>query len=851
MTATTTAPPAAPRLEARVDAITGLRAVAALAILVYHAAGITGFIGVSGVTGALLARGDLAVSVFFGLSGLLLFRPWARRIVDGTPAPGVGLYLRRRALRILPGYWATVIVAMTLIAEAGGYSVKQWVQMLLLVHIYDPAAQWPNGGLGPAALGQMWSLAVEVAFYLLLPVIAWLIGRYARRGETRDRRAARAMTALFAMGAVSFLFAIVMFYPERIYWLYALLPHHAVFFAVGMGIALLLVWADGDSPGARRAGRLRDTIAASTPLCLVAAAVSYLLLSTPIVGRFGDPYTTLLHEEVRLVLHTCITFLLIAPLVCARPGQTGYARRLSGPVMRFLGQISYGIFLWQFVALEAIYRFTGTPYFSGGFWYVLPLSLLITLLLATLTYYLLEAPFSRVQGSMTAQAAAPARESVPLAPLPEKRPEAPKAAEPRPTRPEKPEKPVKPAKVKRPAGEHIDALDGVRAVAALAVLVFHVAAKTGLTEGWGAWLASRGDIGVAIFFTLSGLLLYKPWARAALAGTAAPDTRAYLLRRLFRIVPAYWLVAAVALTLFNQAHSASQWFWAKWLLLLQIYDVDSWWQRAEGRGIEQVWSLSVEIAFYLVLPLLGAVLTWLAGRAVSVAARAVRLLVALLVMAALSMGVVFVAHLPGVPPEINMILPRYLLWFAPGMALAVLAVWAELEPDGRLARFCSGVSRLAPLSWTMAVAAYAVASTPMTGPLHLGVAPAQEGTGKALLSALVGLFLVAPSAFAGRRGLATLIFGNPVVRYLGKISYGIFLWQFVVIYGYYLVIGNTLFLGGDFWQVLGIAAAGTIVLSVLSYHAVEEPFHKLGRYLGRPSAARDRDRAAQVESADA
>ncbi|NUT43263.1 MAG: acyltransferase, partial [Thermoactinospora sp.] len=485
-----------------------------------------------------------------------------------------------------------------------------------------------------------------------------------------------------------------------------------------------------------------------------------------------------------------------------------------------------------------------------GFWYVLPAAGLITLVLATLTYYLLEAPFSRVKGGTTAPAAPAAASPVPAgapsAPAVVPSPRAPEPAVVTPPRPKR-------ARPARPAdGGHINALDGIRALAALVVLVFHVAAKTGLVEGWGAWLASRGDIGVAIFFTLSGLLLYRPWAKAVLAGTRAPRSRPYLLRRLFRIVPAYWLVAAIALTVFNQANNASQWFWAKWLLLLQIYDVDSWWQRAEGRGIEQVWSLAVEVAFYLVLPLLAALLGWPARRAAGMAGRAGRLLAGLGLMAALSLGVVFAAHLPGVAPEANLLLPRYLLWFAPGMAMAVLSAWAELEPDGRLARFCSRVARLAPLSWAMALLVYAIASTPLTGPLHLGAVPAQEGVSKAILSALVGLFLVAPSAFAARRGgLANLVFGNPVARYLGKISYGIFLWQFVVIYGYYLVIGNTIFLGGDFWQVLGIAAAGTLLLSVASYHAVEEPFHKLGRYLSQPSAAGNRDRAAQVEPADA
>src|SRR3954469_14740045 len=85
---------------------------------------------------------------------------------------------------------------------------------------------------------------------------------------------------------------------------------------------------------------------------------------------------------------------------------------------------------------------------------------------------------------------------------------------------------------------HQDALDGVRAVAALAVLVFHVGADTGHTakNDTTAWLLSAGAIGVPVFFTLSGLLLYRPWAASLLLdGHHHPRTGRYLWRRAVRI----------------------------------------------------------------------------------------------------------------------------------------------------------------------------------------------------------------------------------------------------------------------------------------------------------------------------
>src|SRR5216684_333370 len=94
---------------------------------------------------------------------------------------------------------------------------------------------------------------------------------------------------------------------------------------------------------------------------------------------------------------------------------------------------------------------------------------------------------------------------------------------------------------------HQNALDGLRAVAAGAVLVTHVGGLTGyvLTGTPASWVVSRGNIGVPIFFVLSGLLLYRPWAAAALAGPPAVRVTTYLRRRALRILPAYWAVVPV------------------------------------------------------------------------------------------------------------------------------------------------------------------------------------------------------------------------------------------------------------------------------------------------------------------
>src|SRR5688572_16339952 len=86
------------------------------------------------------------------------------------------------------------------------------------------------------------------------------------------------------------------------------------------------------------------------------------------------------------------------------------------------------------------------------------------------------------------------------------------------------------------------AVEGLRAAAALLVVLTHVAYWTGyVNAGFLGGLASRGDLGVAVFFVLSGFLLSRPWLEAAFRGDPAPDARRYAVHRAARLLPGYYL----------------------------------------------------------------------------------------------------------------------------------------------------------------------------------------------------------------------------------------------------------------------------------------------------------------------
>jgi peptidoglycan/LPS O-acetylase OafA/YrhL len=413
---------------------------------------------------------------------------------------------------------------------------------------------------------------------------------------------------------------------------------------------------------------------------------------------------------------------------------------------------------------------------------------------------------------------------------------------------------------------HQDALDGLRAVAAGAVLVTHVGGLTGyvLTGTPASWVVSRGNIGVPIFFVLSGLLLYRPWAAAALAGPPAVRVTTYLRRRALRILPAYWAVVLLALPVLSPGPARHAWPWIQYLLLIQNYDTHPWWLGTGAPGLAQAWSLVVEVSFYLALPLLAAALTWFACRgrraASDVSLRARRLLAGIAVLGASSFGWTVLTYYPHAEFWFSATLPPLMIWFAAGMAIAVASAWAAAEPgpDGPASRFCRAVASSAGMCGLVAGSAFAIACTPVTGPEFISVLSLWSAEIRLALFTVVALALVAPVAFAPqparrvpRASLGTTMhrylrsggqpagpmllcraLGSPVPRFLGKISYGIFLWQ--------------LFIGAAFFAVLhlkspfqgvytGLQAAGilaaisvlTIAAATASYYLIERPARRL------------------------
>jgi peptidoglycan/LPS O-acetylase OafA/YrhL len=380
------------------------------------------------------------------------------------------------------------------------------------------------------------------------------------------------------------------------------------------------------------------------------------------------------------------------------------------------------------------------------------------------------------------------------------------------------------------------ALDGVRVVAAFAVLLTHIGGQTGFefTGSPASWVVSRGDVGVPIFFALSGVLLYRPWARAALDDRASTATGPYLWRRAVRILPAYWAVVVVALVTLNRGHVYSVSAWVQYLLLVQNYNLHPWWDGTGAAGLQQMWSLVVEVSFYLALPILGALLASFARRAgPDVSRRARRLLAGIAALGLSSYGFAVLAYHPHLRLWLGETLPRLMSWYAVGMAMAVMSEWAraERDPDSAGARYCRTLTASAEACWLIAVLAFVLACTPLAGPQTLALPTLWDIEIKTALYTVIAAGLLAPVAFAPdyRPTWASRALSNGVMSYLGRISYGIFLWQFVVIYAVFrLIHARTVFQGVVYawWDVLGlfvICGAATVAVASVSYYLLERP----------------------------
>jgi peptidoglycan/LPS O-acetylase OafA/YrhL len=377
----------------------------------------------------------------------------------------------------------------------------------------------------------------------------------------------------------------------------------------------------------------------------------------------------------------------------------------------------------------------------------------------------------------------------------------------------------------------------------LLVFAFHAHAFAGAPEVWvlgvvpvTPWL-NRGFLGVQLFFVLSGFLLMLPWAKAYYYRNSPSSIRDFLRRRLLRILPAYYLhLAVLFLALVPVVHSyefllspEGRWNIFAHLSFTQFFFPST----ATGAGINgALWTLSIEAQFYLLLPLVARLFL---GK---------RLLIGLALALTLSMlwrylsshqlldtalqlssnhHPIFYEPTTGTAQELTPFLaqmfllnqfPSQAFHFAMGMAMASLyarlgAAGCTTSLEGAGGAIFAGLSALSFL--------YVAGSFPLLD-------PASWSSGLWYgLNAIADALLVFTSCYPNPISLRVL--GNPLLRVVGIMSYGIYLWHVPVCF----LINRYLVRPGmdprnAFYE--NIVAAGLISLTMayFSYLYVEKPF---------------------------
>jgi peptidoglycan/LPS O-acetylase OafA/YrhL len=397
----------------------------------------------------------------------------------------------------------------------------------------------------------------------------------------------------------------------------------------------------------------------------------------------------------------------------------------------------------------------------------------------------------------------------------------------------------------KPRGKRSEAVFGIRGLAALALLTVHVAMFSGLfgtralgeprppSNFAGAFLVSGFPSFIGVFFVLPALFLYLPIAKAIIAGERRPPLVGNLARRLIRLLPAYYAMYLVVLVALNRDAITGVWYVLRPILLLQVY-LPTPFRPNLMNGMEITWTVPSMVQWYLALPLIAAATHRFAARGTTPAARARRLMLPVPILIAGGLGWLFLVKAQGLDNRMVFWWPQ---GFAPtigiGMALAILIALAQVSPKDT-SRLLRTAAVRPNLFWAGAVLVYLVNCARPFSVIGMDAIYSVSGLLVTyLMVALFGLLTALPLVTPGARPhLCQAILAKAPVAYLGRISYGIYLWHFAVMHFYLqpraVLDGHArpireLYGICGFVQLESVTIAGAVVLASISYFLIERP----------------------------
>ena len=376
--------------------------------------------------------------------------------------------------------------------------------------------------------------------------------------------------------------------------------------------------------------------------------------------------------------------------------------------------------------------------------------------------------------------------------------------------------------------------DFIRASACFIVLFHHLAQRIDFRSGLGAnpvaqVFNSVGGFGVAMFFVLSGFLLARPFWQALDAGRPMPSLRIYALRRAARILPGFWLALSVtfvlSITVFG--FRPDSWLWLRYLSGLLLVSDWHWTTLFPVEINGPLWSIGFEVSSYVLLPLGFLALFGLArGRLTGWPARLAWLAV---IAAAIGAHWLFQAHIRVDPLRkgweygLQGGAKTWMPWFNPFGFFAMFAIGAlAAGVQVRIAHLRSFLLDIVLLA-ALVAAGWIVWSSGIEGGGEfygwLRV-PYQFPT----FHLLIGLALAtAPSSV-----LIGRLLDAPPIAWLARISFGVYVWHYLVLELVRLYAVPDMAQGGmrepvAFLFAGALVTAITIGIAALSWYCLERP----------------------------
>lgn len=355
----------------------GVRALAALMVVVYHAVFFnSGFLTRGG---AFLGTLNAGVWIFFVTSGCLLYLPFAASHLAGAPPVDPGGYAIRRVARVYPAYWLVLAFFTFIVPRINIYGLHGFLLHTSLAQTYVHINPFVDG-LPPA-----WSLVVEISFYLFLPFYAALIGVLVRKWRPLAVELV-GLAGLFVIGMVA-ITAIARGLDAP--WV-TVLPQHLGAFALGMLLAVLSSQRFDERTTARleRIGR---------PTWIWWTGALAALVAIPVGLRLDPLAAPNAVQAVGMNLAQMMVGIGIVVPVVLGPQDHGLIRKTlrSRPAV-YLGLVSYGIYLWHWYILRIVADWFGRPLFHGNWFVVLVVALPIVIFAASVSWFALERPVLRL-----------------------------------------------------------------------------------------------------------------------------------------------------------------------------------------------------------------------------------------------------------------------------------------------------------------------------------------------------------------------------------------------------------------------------------------------------------------------